>query len=171
MAVQTSLVKETASYGVLQKRTSTLCKQNSVVNQCSVRETTVAVPRVSDFYVLTSACVQKNCTAVWGTAFLISSRHLHLTSLSSLTHTHTHTHTHVVSVTLRSPFVTMVTFRIYSLSSRPHCFCHAAKNWKNKLTRTLNLTRTDTVTHLMPSLRCRCRFKSSGIWCRGLPSR
>jgi len=51
MAVQTSLVKEKASYGVLQKRTSTLCKQNSVVNRCIVRETTVALPRGSDFYI------------------------------------------------------------------------------------------------------------------------
>jgi hypothetical protein len=41
-AVQTSLVKEKAPYGVLRKRTSTLCKQNSVVNHYSACEITAA---------------------------------------------------------------------------------------------------------------------------------
>jgi hypothetical protein len=51
MAFQTRLVKEKAPYGVLQKRTGTLCKQNSIVNQYRVSEITAAGPRVYDIYV------------------------------------------------------------------------------------------------------------------------
>jgi len=93
MAVQTSLVKEKASYGVLQKRTSTLCKQKSVVNQCRVRETTVPVPRVSDFYVWL-ACPCRKIALQFEEQLFFFVVDTHLMSVGSLTHTHTHTHTH-----------------------------------------------------------------------------
>jgi hypothetical protein len=48
-AVQTSLVKEKAPCGVLHKRNSTLCRQNSIVNQYSVSEITAACYEIQVF--------------------------------------------------------------------------------------------------------------------------
>ena len=106
-------------------------------------------------------------------------RHTHThTHTDRHTQTHTNTDTHTQTQTharSRAPCFCDLNhlFRYNGYNQnlfvvvKAQCFWYSAKNGQNKLTRTLNRTRTDIIRHLMSSQLCWWRFKSSGLWCRG----